>query len=462
MSKLWVPHDYQLEAIEFGVTRGCAGIMLDPGLGKTSVAMAIYNICWQAEDVDRVLVIAPLLVAKTTWPNEVLKWKDFNSIRIANLCEKTMAERRAALRDRSFDMYVINPESLGKVLQLPEFDKAGIDMLIVDESTRFKNSQSQRFKELRKKLHLFKRRLILTGTPVPNGLEDIFSQVYILDEGKRLGKYITHFRMEYMYQKPGDPYSYYMRPGVDVQIYDKIKDVLLRMRASDYLDMPKLINNFIEVELPPNLKQKYKELETDFLTLVDEETIYGVNSSAAGMKCRQFANGFVYINEPDPYSEKMLRRSVHLHEVKLDALELLIDEMQGRPLLVGYEFTEDAQRIMARFPDAVNLGQEKDKAKVVESFNRGEIPLLLAHPASAGHGLNLQVACHEVCWFGVPWDLELYQQFIARIWRQGQTSPVCIVHHIVCRKTRDQKAMEALQMKDLTQEKFNLAIAESV
>lgn len=460
MSKPWVPRPYMADAVEFGVTRGCAGLMLDPGLGKTSISLAIISTLMDAEEVDGILVVAPLRVAKTTWPAEAKEWTDFNHIRVAHLCEKTDAERTQALLSKAFDVYVINPESLHKVLNHKDFDKFGLNMLVIDESTKFKDTQTVRFKALKKRLYAFKRRLILTGTPVPNGLADLFGQIYVLDNGEALGKFITHFRMEFMYQKPGDMYSYHIRPGADKEIYERVKPLLMRLKAVDHLEMPELINNYIEVKLPRDLVPKYKELDKEFLTLIGEETIVTPNAAAAGAKCRQFANGFVYVTEP--INDKLVRRAVDLHDEKVEALAELVEEMQGRPLLVGYEFQEDAEKIMRRFPDAVNLGKVKNVARVIDMFNAGEIPLLLAHPASAGHGLNLQKCCNTICWYGIPWDLELYQQFIARIWRQGQPHQMVVIHHIVCVGTRDQKVVKVLSEKDVTQELFNQAIKSEI
>lgn len=462
MSKPWIPRPYMGEAVEFGVTRACAGLMLDPGLGKTSISLAIVTACVEAEDVDGVLVVAPLRVAKTTWPAEAKEWTDFASLKVMHLCEMSDADRTKALLSKCADVYVINPESAHKVFDHPDFHKFGLDMLILDESTKWKDTTTKRFKSLKKRLHSFKRRLILTGTPVPNGLQDLFGQIYILDEGEALGKFITHFRMEFMYQKPGDMYSYHIRPGADKEIYERVKPLLMRLKAKDHLIMPELINNYIEVRLPQRLVANYKELDNHFLTVVDEETIMTPNANAAGAKCRQFANGFVYVTEPDPVSERLVRRAIRLHTSKLDALEELYEEMLGRPLLVGYEFQEDADMIMERFPDAVNLGKVKNVSEVIDKFNRGEIPMLLAHPASAGHGLNLQKCCNTICWYGIPWDLELYQQFIARIWRQGQPSDIVMIHHIVCVGTRDTKVVKVLADKDATQEDFNTAVKSSL
>lgn len=454
MSKPYVPRPYMEAAIEFGLSRDGCGIMLDPGMGKTGIALAITTVLKAQGEIRRVLVVAPSRVAKATWVAEGQKWTDFSHLKIVHAVEKTEQERRSICLNTSYDIVTINPESLHKILEAPWFPECSFDLLIVDESTKFKNTQSKRFKALKKQLTSFKRRIILTGTPVPNGLEDIFGQMYIVDFGKSLGSYITHFRMAYMYQRPGDQWSYYMRPGADAIIYEKVKERLMRMRAKDHLAMPELIHNVRSVDLPPALMKQYKELEDEYITKIEDTTIAAINPSAAGVKLRQFANGFLYY-EPEDGGP---RQTLQLHEAKLDELAELVEEMQGRPLLVGYEFIEDARRILARFPDAVNLGTAKNTSSVIDRFNAGLIPLLLGHPASVGHGLNLQEVCHEVCWYSDTWDLELYIQFIDRVYRQGQPSPTVTVHHISARGTRDEKVAAALESKDLDQEKFNEAI----
>jgi SNF2 family DNA or RNA helicase len=443
-------------AIEFGLARHGAGIMLDPGMGKTGITYAIITVLKAQNEIRRVLVVAPLRVAKATWPAEASKWEDFSHLRVATACELDPVGRERIAGDNRIDVVTINPESLHKLLEHKDFDRWGFDLLVIDESTKFKDTTTMRFKALKKKIASFKRRLILTGTPVPNGLQDLFGQMYIVDFGASLGKFITHFRMHYMYQRPGDLYSYYIRPGAEEVIYEKVKPSLMRLKAKDHLEMPELINNIIEIDLPEKVMKQYKELDDDFITTVEEQQVAVFNTAALGTKLRQFANGFLYFEDPE--NPEAGRQTIHIHDAKLDALQELVESMQGRPLLLGYEFQADADRIMARFPGAVNLGKAKDSAKVINDFNYGLIPLLLGHPASVGHGLNLQELCHDVAWYGDPWDLELYLQFIARVWRQGQPAPFVTVHHLVARGTRDLKVAAALAIKDLNQEKFNAAI----
>lgn len=443
----WTPRPYQLTALEWLIENPHSGLLLDPGLGKTSTTLAAIDFLKSGGHVHHALVVAPLRVAQTVWPVEGQKWADFNGITVCDLTELTATERIALLR-KKYDVYVINPESLVKVLDLDPWMFLELDMLIVDESTKFKDTQTQRFKALKKHLHKFKRRIILTGTPAPNGLADLFGQVYICDLGKALGKYITHFRQRYMYQS-ADGFTWLLAPGSEALIYEQVKPILLRMMAVDYLDMPELINNFIEIKLPPAIQRKYRELERDFILKLKDETVAVFNTAALGVKLRQVANGFIYDEDHE---------AKFVHNEKLKALIELVEEMQGRPLLLCYEFIEDANIIEANFPQAVNISKVKNTLAVVEAFNAGKIPLLIGHPRSMGHGLNLQETCRDICWYGITWDLELYQQAIARIWRQGQPSSVMMCHHIVAKATKDVDVSETLSKKDATQNRLNMAI----
>lgn len=397
--------------------------------------------------VKHALVVAPLRVAKTVWPVEATKWEDFEHLNVCDLCEKSQ-EKRIELLTHAYDIYVINPESLVNLLDLNPWKYLEFDMLIVDESTKFKDSSTKRFKALRQHLKRFSRRVILTGTPAPNGLADLFGQMYVCDEGASLGRYITHFRQRYMY-KAYDGFTWLMAPGSAARIYEAVKPTLLRMMAVDHLEMPELVNNYIEISLPAPILKKYRELERDFLIQINQETIAVFNAAALGTKLRQVANGFIY----DEYHD-----AKHVHDEKLKSLIELVEEMQGRPLIVCYEFVEDAKIIQAAFPYAVNISENKDSLTVVNDFNEGRIPLLIGHPKSMGHGLNLQEACKDICWYGIPWDLELYQQAIARIWRQGQPSPIVMVHHIIARETKDVDVVKALAVKDANQSSLNNAL----
>jgi SNF2 family DNA or RNA helicase len=443
----WTPRVYQLAALQWLVENPHSGLLLDPGLGKTSTTLAAIDFLLDEEHIHHTLVVAPLRVAKTVWPVEVEKWSDFNRIDVCVLCEMTTEERIELLR-KKHDVYVINPESLINLLAIDPWRFLNFDMLVIDESTKFKDTQTKRFKALKAHLHKFARRVVLTGTPAPNGLADLFGQVYICDLGAALGRFITHFRQRYMYQSR-DGFTWLLAPGAEARIYEAVKPLLLRMMAVDYLDMPELINNYIDITLPPGIGKMYKELERNFLLSLQDATIPVFNTAALGTKLRQVANGFIYDED---------HKSHYVHNEKLKALIELVEEMQGRPLIVCYEFIEDANLIEANFPEAVNVSKRKDTLNVVNDFNAGRIPLLIGHPRSMGHGLNLQEVCKDICWYGITWDLELYQQAIARIWRQGQPSPVVEVHHIVALDTKDVDVSKTLAEKDVVQSRLNAAL----
>lgn len=447
----WHPRPYQEVSLEWLIEKPHSGLLLDPGLGKTSTALAAIQVLQESEHVNHVLVVAPLRVAKTVWPVEAQKWLDFQGMTVCCLCELEQNERVDLLR-KKYDIYVINPESLQRVLELDPWKYLQLDMLVIDESTKFKDSQTMRFKALKKHLHKFKRRVILTGTPAPNGLADLFGQMYVCDMGDSLGKYITHFRQRYMYQSH-DGFTWMIAPGADEEIYDRVKGKLLRMMAKDHLEMPELLPNPIRIQLAPKVYARYKELERDFLIKVNEQTVAVFNTAALGVKLRQVANGFIYDEN---------KVAIPLHDQKIEALKELVEEMQGRPLLLCYEFIEDARAIKKAFPDSINIGEVKNTLQVVKAFNEGKIPILAGHPKSMGHGLNLQEICKDICWYGITWDLELYQQAIARIWRQGQMAPVVSVHLIVAEGTKDDDVIAALAVKDATQNRLNDAIKSIV
>lgn len=433
--------------MEWFIERPHSGLLLDPGLGKTSTTLAYIDFMKAGGHPHHTLVVAPLRVAKTVWPIEVEKWADFSNLKVIDLCEKSKEERIALLKLKA-DIYVINPESLQRLLKIDPWLYVPLSILVIDESTKFKDPTTQRFKFLREHIHKFGRRHILTGTPAPNGLQDLFGQMFVVDNGKTLGKYITHFRQEFMYPDRSG-FGWVMAPGVEPIIYERVRPYLLRLMAKDHLEMPELINNFIEVELAPKLMENYKKLEKNFLLKLNDETVVAFNTAALGVKCRQFSNGFLYNDNHD---------ALPVHGQKLEALLELVDEMQGRPLLVCYEFIEDGRAIQQILPGAVNISQSKDSLAIVREFNAGNIPVLIGHPKSMGHGLNLQEKCRDICWFGITWDLELYQQAIARVWRQGQPSPIVVNHHLVAKGTLDMTVVKRLSDKDANQMRLNNAL----
>lgn len=445
----WKPHPYQERAIRLLLSQASGGLFLDPGLGKTSTVLAAFKILLQKSYVKKMLIVAPLRPALKVWPDEIQKWIDFQGLSWTTL--------HGDLKDlnlkKDVHIYIINPEGLlwlfdpVRKYQLPEWD-----VLCVDESSKFKDSTTKRFKLLKPYLEKFKRRWILTGTPAPNGLEDLFGQIYILDLGRSLGRYITHFRNNFFVRSGYNMYEWKPREGAFQEVVEKISPLLIQLSAEEYLQMPELVYRNIPVKMPYAVYQKYRDVEELFITALEEGNIVAANAAVAGIKCRQIANGAVYQNELDDLGRKQY---VTVHNEKLDALESLLSELNGAPVLVLYEFDHDRARILERLGELPVLGaglSDKKLNSVIDRFNTGDIPVLLGHPASMGHGLNLQGQCHHVVWFGITWNLEYYDQAIARIYRQGQKSEHVFVYHLVASGTLDEKVLRVLTSKDRTQQ----------
>ena len=428
---IFQPHEYQLEAVKFLLGQRHAGLLLDMGLGKTAISLHTLSLLIAEGHVKKVLLIAPIRTLYTVWPNEIKKWDNFQHITYHNWHESGTYAPDA-------NIIGVNPETALSLMRSKALFKMGVDLLIIDESSTFKNSSSQRFKEIKKGLHVFPRRWILTGTPAPNGLEDIWSQIYLLDRGQALGEYITHFRNSYCVPSY-DGYSYTVIPHYKELIYQKIAHLVLRMSAKDHLDMPAIVYNSIPVKLDAKAMAAYKEMERQFILLLESgETIYSPNAAVAGGRCRQIANGGIY--RADGTAE-------HLHTAKMTALKEIVEELQGQPLLVFYEFIHDVHRIKEALGDVPNLTSSKHPDQLINEFNAGKHPVLIGHPATIGIGLNLQGACSHICWVGVPWDLGLYDQANARVYRQGQEADRVIVHHLVAEGTLDEKVLKALSVK---------------
>lgn len=383
--------------------------------------------------VQRVLVIAPKRVAETTWTDEAAEWEHTAGLRLSVVLG-SQQERLAAL-NRKADIYVINRENV--VWLVEHFGRAWpFDMIVIDEASSFKNHQAKRFKALRKVRPLASRIVELTGTPAPNGLLDLWAQLYLLDRGERLEKSITRYRDRYFEPDKRDGhivYSWKLKPGAADAIYEKIGDICVSMKSEDYIQLPPVILNTVPVMLDAAAKRKYDELERDLVLNIEEKDILANTAASLSGKLLQMANGAVYAEE---------REVVHIHDAKLEALAEIIDCNAGKSVMVFYYFKHDLQRLKEWFPDA----QELKTANDIRNWNAGKIPLLLVHPASAGHGLNLQHGGHIVVWFGLTWSLEMYQQANKRLHRSGQTEPV-IVHHLVARSTVDEDVMRALQNK---------------
>ena len=446
--KTWKPRAYQKTAIKFLLGQAACGLFLDPGLGKTSTVLSAFKILKEKGLVKRMLVIAPLRPVYSVWPNEIKKWENFSGLTYSILHGKSKATRAG----ENTDVNIVNCDY--PALQwLLEFSVLGnYDVLVIDESTKFKSSSSKRFKLLKKVLPKFTRRWILTGTPMPKSLEDLFSQVYILDGGRSLGAYVTHFRNHFMdTPNPYQPYHRVLKEGAYERVLDLIDPLILRLKAEDHLDMPELIVNDIFVELPPKARKAYENIENEFFTDLESGVIIAANAAVAGGKCRQIANGAVYLEDG----------SWNLtHDGKLEALQDLVECLQGKPLLLIYEWKHDIERIREAFGTVPSLSDAKgDEADLpIEHFNAGLIPILATHPLSGGHGLNLQEACSNVVFFGLTWDYELYDQVFRRIYRQGQSSKSVVIHRILAKDTQDERVARVLAQKGASQEALLAAI----
>ena len=465
LSTPWNPHAYQKKAIKFLLEHAASALFLDPGLGKTSITLAAVKLLKQKKLLNKVLLIAPLRVCHLVWPAETEKWTDFSGLKVVVL----HGPEKDALLKTEADIYVINPEGLDWLLQaqksktatgktkvdvdLRRFKAFGFDTLVVDELSKFKHTNTNRFKGLKHVLNTFARRWGLTGSPAPNGLLDLFGQCYVLDQGRTLGPYISHYRMKY-FVPSHDGFSWTIREGAEQEIYDRIRPLALRMAADDYLDMPTLITNNIRVDLPDKVMDMYTTLEDDLIAKIDSKVIVASTAAAASIKCRQVANGGIYL-DPEVQAliklPKSTREWANLHTEKVDALADLIEELQGSPLLVAYDFAHDLDRLQEKLgKDVPYIGggvSTKRMTELVDQWNAGKLPVLLGHPQAMSHGLNLQEMGHHVCWHSMTWDYELYDQFIRRVLRQGNKSKRVFVHHILARGTIDEVMLAATKSK---------------
>ena len=434
------PYPYQEAAIQWILDRPASGLFLSMGMGKTPVTLtAIDELIYNRLEVRRVLVIAPLRVAQDTWVKEAAKWDHLNRLRIARMTG-TRRERIAALESEA-DVYVINREN---VVWLTEYLGAHywpFDMVVIDELSSFKSPSARRFRALRRRLGSIRRIVGLTGTPAPNGLIDLWSQVYLLDRGERLGRTLTSYRSTYFRPDRMNGhlvYSYRLLEGAEEAIHNKLSDLCMSLKKEDYLDLPGQIYENVELTPPPALLKKYRAFERERIMecLDSEGEVVALSAAALTNKLLQFANGAIYDAEGAAHE---------LHSLKLDALEELIEAANGEPVLVFYAFRHDRDRIMARI-----ACRELKSGADIDTWNRREIPVAIAHPASVGHGLNLQEGGHIIIWYGLTWSLELYQQANERLNRPGQTS-VCRIYHILLKGTADEMVLEALRSKNTSQ-----------
>lgn len=431
-----MPHDYQKYAIEYIKSHPITALFLDMGLGKTVTTLtAIRDLMYDAFEVKRVLVVAPLRVARDTWPDELRKWNHLKEL-TCSVVVGTVAERRRALQQDA-DIYIVNRENLAWLYENSRLD---FDMVVLDELSSFKNHQSKRFRAMKAMRPKVKRIVGLTGTPTGNGLMDLWAEFRILDMGERLGRYISQYRN--LYFKPDKRngmvvYSYKPLPGAEEAIYHQISDITMSMKATDYLEMPELVSVAKEVRLSETEKKRYDELKKSLVLELPGGEVTSANAASLTLKLSQMANGAIYTDD---------KNVVNIHDRKLEALEDLVESVNGKSVLVAYWFKHDKDRIRERM-EARELKEPQDFA----DWNAGKIPVALIHPASAGHGLNLQKGGSILIWFGLTWSLELYQQTNARLWRQGQADKTVIIQHIVAKDTIDERILNVLKHKDGTQ-----------
>ena len=410
---------------------------------------AVADLMFDSFSVSRVLVIAPLRVARDQWKAEKEKWDHLKELRIS-VAVGTEVERRMALT-RDADIYVINRENVQWLVE-----KSGVkwkwDMLVVDELSSFKNPQSKRFKALMKVRCKIRRVVGLTGTPASNGLMDLFAEYRLLDKGQRLGRFITRYREEFFQPDKTNGlvvYCYKPRPFAEEEIYRRIEDITISMKSVDFLEMPEKVVNEVDVHMSESEKKKYDELKKDLVV----EEITAANAASLCNKLSQMANGAVYTDDG---------RTKVFHSRKLDALEDMIEAANGKPVMVVYWFKSDLKRIEERLEEKGIIFERLNDSESIDRWNRGEIPVLLLSPASAAHGLNLQSGGSHIIWFGLTWSLELYQQTNGRLWRQGQKSRTVVISHIITKGTIDERILRVLQGKDATQEELIAAVKAQI
>lgn len=436
------PHEYQTYATRFLLEHPISCLMLDCGLGKTVITLtALWDLVLDSFDIGRVLVIAPKRVAENVWVQEIEKWEHLTGLTAVRVLGNEQ-ERRSALNTPAF-LYIINRENVAWLVKNRRWD---FDMVVIDELSSFKSHQAQRFKAMRKVRPLVTRIVGLTATPAPNSLMDLWAEMCLLDMGQRLGRYIGSYRERFFVPDKRNReivYSYKPREGAEDKIYESISDICISMKAKDHLQMPELVTNRVTVSMSPKEHEVYDRLRRDMVTELNGEELDAVNAASLSNKLQQMASGAVYSSG---------HQTVVLHSRKLDALEDLIEAANGKPLLVAYWFHHEHDRLHERF-DCRDINTAED----IAAWCAGEIPVGLIHPASAGHGLNLQSGGSTLVWLSLTWSLELYEQLNDRLWRQGQEHTV-VIHHIISEGTIDEDIMSALAQKDVGQNALRDAV----
>jgi SNF2 family DNA or RNA helicase len=437
---IYKPYHYQAYATQWIIDKKKSALFLEMGMGKSvSTLTAILELLYDYFDVAKVLVIAPLRVASTTWEEEVEKWDHLKELRISKVLGSE--KQRVAALYKKADVYIINRENVTWLVDWFDADWP-FDMVVIDELSSFKSSKAQRFKSLKKVRPFIKRLVGLTGTPAPNGLIDLWPQIYLLDGGERLGKTVTGYRERYFLPDKRNQmivYTWKLKDGAEDAIYEKLSDICVSMKAKDYLELPERIDNVIPVELSKKAKEQYDQLEKELILSIEEADVLAGSAAVLANKLLQVANGAVYDEDGDVKP---------IHDEKLKALDELMEAASGKPVLVFYGYQHDKDRLLHHLKKLKPRLLQTDQD--IKDWNQGKVQVLLAHPASAGHGLNLQTGGNIIIWFGLTWSLELYQQANARLWRQGQKQTV-VIHHIIAKETIDERVMKALEDKDVSQ-----------
>lgn len=442
-------HVYQLRMIKWMLTNDKCALWAGVGLGKTVTTLTAISELRKDKSITKTLVIAPLRVAKYVWSQEIAKWDHLKHLKCTVL-HGTANKRKELLLDDA-PIHVINKELVQwLVTEMASNKKWSYDCVVLDESSAFKNPQSKRLKHLKMANHKIKRMIQLTGTPASNGLLDIWSQMFLLDNGERLGRTFSSYKNTY-FDSDYMGYNWTLKEGSKEDIYLKIADKCLTMNKEDYLELPKCTKNVISLTMEGDFLKQYKELEKEFCLVLQDEAITAQQSAVLSNKLLQFCGGAVYSDgqmEDGVFLQNTTdtKNWITLSTAKIDALKDIIEEASGEPFLVAYNYKHELSRLMDAFPKGRTIKTEKD----INDWNNGNVPLMFVHPASAGHGLNLQYGGHNLVWFGLTWDLESYDQLNGRLDRQGQTKPV-FIHHLVFRDSIEDAVMERLENKHITQ-----------
>jgi hypothetical protein len=462
----WEPRSYQKAGVKLMISQACAGLLYKPGLGKTSVVYMAFRILQDKGYVDKLLVICPIRPAYIVWPEQAKKYVEFAHLRVGVLHGK---DKEKVLQSDDYDIYVVNPEGLawlfnatqdskGKVTldsKRTAFIKSKFPMLVVDESTKFRNSQTNRFKLLKQFVPYFKRRYILTGSPRPKSLLDLFGQIYILDEGAALGRYITHYRQKYFYPSGYGGYDWTPQADADQRIAEALAPLVQVVEQEGNIELPEVLINDIWVDLPPDAMKLYREMENDMVARLEADKVVAANAAVASSKCRQIANGGLFSSIDPDYRI--------IHDEKLRALADLMEQLGGDPLLVTYEFEFDMRRMVNELEiPCISTGKPKHDKDYIAKFSAGTLDAVCGHPESIGLGIDgLQQHCSNICMFGVTWNYLNYEQVIDRVRRVGGKSKSVTLHRILARGTLDERIIKVIDNREIKQKNF-LALLRDV